>query len=1032
MQAVIEEQTRVRLRNDPSVVGFALGQTREIAGKVYQRIRLADGSERNVPIAQLEEVGSEADPFADLKNRRWSAPTDLARLLTHVRLTGRLADLIYSMESTNTLFHAYQFKPVIKVLNSATKGLLIADEVGLGKTIEAGLIWTELVARYDVKRLLVVCPKSLQDKWRRELRQKFSVTAQMQDAATLVTTLAEAATSDDGFAVVASLSALRPPRGWDDDDASINTGRARLARFLAGNANQEPLIDLVIFDEAHHLRNPETAQHKLAQLLVDVSDYRLLLTATPINLRSGDLQALLKLLDPDLFQRDLAFEQLQRENEPILAARQKVLDLRTPLAEVTADLDDLSEGELLKTNKRLEILRRQLIESNRLDGPAYRAEIAARLEEMSMLGGIVNRTRRRDVNEIQVVRRAGVYTWEMNSAERAFYEEATEVIRQYALTLGLNELFLLATAQRLIASSLAAAYGHWRLKARDFSLDEELDDQQRAGPLTSRLAEICTDPSRERELAANDSKLAILCEALEDIWRNAADAKIIVFSSFRRSIDYLNSRLSDRGFSCIRLHGSIVDDRDDVLRRFEDAEGPTVLLTSEIGGEGLDLQFCRVLINYDLPWNPMRVEQRIGRIDRIGQEAPSVEIFSLVCKDTIEERIYNRLYDRLQLIERTLGGFEAILGPAISHLERRLLDPGLTADEQAEEINRAATAIENTRIQQDEVEKEAPGLIAHGDMILNRIRTAHEQQKWIQPDDLFEYVRSALRGAYPATTLDRAPVVEEAYDLRFSSDAHVAFLDFLNRKARRYPTMLRNATEQRRVVFGRNPSPHQLRNVEVVTMSHPLVRFAAELIERESGGVYPKPAVCGCIDTNVAPGLRSGRYAIVVQRWSASGVTPQEKLVTAAARLGDNALLTPEESEALASAFMAAPYRTARLADAELNEAAAVAEEVLRDDVLARASSDFITFEAAVHGDKHATRLAVLHQQRDMHKERAEQRIDEFIRQGKTRIVPAERGKLARFLARMDQRIAETERGSDFTFSEPDTLGLAVIDVIDA
>ncbi len=1028
---MIQEMARVRLRNDPSVVGFALAHSQEIGGKIYQRIRLIDGTERNVPLAQLEELEAEADPIEDLRRRRWSAPEDLARRLTHVRLTGRLADLIYSMESTNTAFHAYQFKPVIKVLNAATKGLLIADEVGLGKTIEAGLVWTELVARYSVRRLLVVCPKSLQQKWRSELRQKFSVISQIQDAQGLATALAEGESGEEGFAIVASLSALRPPRGWDDADPPLKSSRADLARFLSDHADQEPLIDLVIFDEAHHLRNPETQQHKLAQLLVDVSDYRLLLSATPINLHSGDLQALLKLLDPDLFQRDLAFDQLQRENEPILAARQKVLDLQVPLREVAEELQGLTEGQLLKTNRRLELLRRRMGESNQPDGPAYRAELAARLEEMSMLGGIVNRTRRRDVNEIQVVRRAHVYSWEMNPEERAFYEEATEVIRQYALTLGLNERFLLATAQRLIASSLPAAYAHWRSKAQDFTLDDEDEEEEAetssAGPLTSRLAAICLDPERERLLRASDSKLQILQTALGETWQKFPDEKVIVFSSFRRTIDYLHERLSQAGVEVIRLHGSIDEDRDDVLRRFEDAKGPTVLLTSEVGGEGLDLQFCRILINYDLPWNPMRVEQRIGRIDRIGQASPSVDISSLICKDTIEERVYRRLYERLELIVRTLGGFEAILGQEISHMERKLLDPDLSPEEKEAEVQRAATAIEARRIQEDNLEKEAPALIAHGDMILNRIRVAHEQQKWIHPDALFEYVHNALRGAFPATTLNRAPTVESAFELRFSPEAHVAFVDYLSRRARQYPTGLRAGTEPRRIVFGRADT-RQLRSVEAVPMSHPLVRFCAELIEDAAGGVHPRPAVAGALAD--PGGIGEGRWALTVQRWSASGVTPQEKLVTAAVRLSDGEVLSGDDAEALTAAFVSAPYRPLTLEDHDIAAAVQAIKEQLDSGVLARDWKAFVDFEAATHSDKHATRIAVLEQQRDLHQERVERRIADLIREGKTRIIPAERGKLARFMARMNQRIADANRGADFTFAEPETLGVAIVDVV--
>jgi SNF2 family DNA or RNA helicase len=127
------------------------------------------------PASQLERLEAEVDAVEDLRNGKLSSPIDLRRTINHLRMTGKLADMIYAMGATNTQFHAYQFKPLLKLLNAPARGLLIADEVGLGKTIEAGLIWTELVARFDARRLLVVCPKPLVEKWRAELRSKFNV-----------------------------------------------------------------------------------------------------------------------------------------------------------------------------------------------------------------------------------------------------------------------------------------------------------------------------------------------------------------------------------------------------------------------------------------------------------------------------------------------------------------------------------------------------------------------------------------------------------------------------------------------------------------------------------------------------------------------------------------------------------------------------------------------------------------------------------------------------------------------------------------
>jgi hypothetical protein len=176
----------VRMRSNHSCVGTITGEKQAKAGREYWAVSLADGTgTRMLPTAQLERLPDSVDPINELRSGQFGDPAVFRRLLIHHRLTGRLRDVIYSMDVTDTEFHAYQFKPVIKLLSSPSQGLLIADEVGLGKTIEAGLIWTELVARFDANRLLVICPKSLTVKWRQELWQKFSIDAKIVDASEL-------------------------------------------------------------------------------------------------------------------------------------------------------------------------------------------------------------------------------------------------------------------------------------------------------------------------------------------------------------------------------------------------------------------------------------------------------------------------------------------------------------------------------------------------------------------------------------------------------------------------------------------------------------------------------------------------------------------------------------------------------------------------------------------------------------------------------------------------------------------------------
>jgi len=582
--------TRVRLKGDPSVVGVVTAKPPAvISNRSFLEVMLPAGL-KAFPVVQLERAETPPDALRDLIDGKLSAPADVRRTLTHLRMTGRLADMIYSIGATNTDFHAYQFKPVLKILNAPSRGLLIADEVGLGKTIEAGLVWTELVARFDFRRLLVVCPKPLVEKWRDELRSKFNVDARACDAGDLLDLLKNELTTRDGFAVVASLPSLRPPKGWDDDDEDIPGARAELARLLANNGDGD-LFDLVIFDEAHHLRNVGTMNHRFGVLATAAADHKLLLSATPINLRANDLRALLKLIDPETFEREWLFDILQAENVPLVAAWEAARNPNVSLAGLAAMVNAIKPGEVLKTEQRLERLLIELA-ADPEDTPANRVKIAARLEEMSLLGTVVNRTRRRDVAEFKVERRPQTARWEMSAVERAFYDRASERIRDYALDHDLSERFLLAQSQRLLASSLPAAYRHWGERSGTLSLDEEDDDGgvfNAPGPLVAALGEVCDDALVFFDLEANDTKFARLLQVVREIAEREPDEKLIIFSSFRRTIDYLARRLSAAGVTTIELHGGIKDPRQLTLEQFAAAASGTILLTSEVGGEGLDL-----------------------------------------------------------------------------------------------------------------------------------------------------------------------------------------------------------------------------------------------------------------------------------------------------------------------------------------------------------------------------------------------------------------------------------------------------------
>jgi superfamily II DNA or RNA helicase len=1010
------------MRNNRTCAGQITGDRVVKASRVYWAVLLADGSGvRMLPETQLEAELAAPDPLEELRGGRFSDPALFRRLLIHHRLTGRLRDVIYSMDVTDTEFHAYQFKPVIKVLASPSQGLLIADEVGLGKTIEAGLIWTELVARFDAHRLLVICPKSLSEKWRQELWQKFSVDAKIVNAGELLSYLERERDGSDGFALIASLSAVRPSRDWEDDEKSA---QAKLMRFLDAWEGDEYLIDCLVFDEAHHLRNADTVSHTFARAAMEIADYKLLLSATPINLRNEDLRNLLRLLDKESFDDPHMFDEVAEENRPLVAAREAALDRGKPFTELAGIVEAIPRGKVLKIDAQLDNLLAEIRAPGLQDSRRLRNRVAAQLEEMSLLGSIVNRTRRRDVNDLKVERRVHHHHWSMTQQERSFYDFLSDIVREHAWTLNASERFLLATPQRLIASSLAAACGHWGSKADDFSLDDVDENGRTAGPLVAKLAEACEGGRLAKRLEADDTKYACLLGALRQHWAKDSNEKLILFSSFRVTLDYLARRLKADGISFELMHGGTKEPRTEVLARFEACSSASVLLTSEVGGEGLDMQFCRSIINYDLPWNPMKVEQRIGRIDRIGQQAEAVSVVSLICADTIEEQIYDRLYRRLLTIEQTLGAFEAILGSEIQKLEQRLLDPNLTEEEREREIERRAQAIEERERQERELENEAPGLIAHGDMILDQIEENHRPERQVRGDELADYVHEAIAKRYPGSRVEDLPSEPGLFEVELSAEAHHAFKDMLTRSNRARTKLSRE--RKIRVTFDRDTKVSK--SIERITAVHPLVRFAAEVRKAAARSIALQPVVHVGVASPEGAGIKRGTYVAAAERWFVEGVVRVDRLAYVAVA-ADERRLEPLQAETLMQAALKAgrPARENDDLEAWANQASRLVENELEVRF-----GDFVDEEAARHEDRVATGLARIERQRTTKASDLEWRISEWKRSGdpkKLRLIPAQQGKLDKLLAGLEFRQRKLLDDRDRFAFQRDLIGLAVVHV---
>ncbi len=1030
----MNERRRVRLVNDPTRVGILTGreQTRRI--RRLLQVQFVDGV-RWVPEGQLEIVrDSRLSPLDMLEAKKLGRPVDLRRTLTHVKLSGRLADVIYSMEATNTDFYAYQFKPVVKVLESPSNGILIADEVGLGKTIEAGLIWTELRSRFDMRRLLVLCPAALREKWRRELSRKIGVTAQICDARETLNVLEDEDAQSRGFAIIASTQGLRPPRAWEEENGKRPA--AKLARFLRSKESEDRLVDLLVIDEAHHLRNPETQTNELGQLCNDVAEYSVFLTATPIHNRNDDLFALLRLLDPDTFTRPEVFAQILEANAPLVKARDLVLGPNLDIEKLRELLETARSHPLLRANRQLAMIQEADLVPERLQRRDIRSRLAYRLETVNLLAHVVTRTRKKDVKEWRVVREPIPEFVALEPVEEKFYNLVTDVVVKYALERLTNERFLLAQPQRQMTSSMAASLRSWQKKLIELEESEETgeDEDDRArrnalGPLATEIVIRSRDYVDLKQLIEIDTKYHRLRVILTKFFQEHPNEKVIVFSSFRPTLAYLDERLEADGVSCIQLKGGQREAKDETIQRFKDPGGPSVLLSSEVGGEGVDLQFSRVVINYDLPWNPMRLEQRIGRIDRLGQEAEKILVWNVLYANTIDARIYERLYDKLDLCRTALGDFEAILGDEIRRLEVDLLSGGLSVEQQEHRIDQTAQALENLRLEEQNLEQDAASLVAYGDYILNQVQAARKLHRWISGDDIQRYVFDYLKLHYPGCELCQVEADSPVFEIELSDKAKLDLKDFIRQHRLSFVTRLTSISARPvRCRFENRVAGVSVRSEEVISQFHPIVRMVSSGIAEGDEQLTPAVALTlnrTAVEVPIAPGI----YVLAAALWSFRGLQDAEKLAYAATRLdGFGVLLEPDVAERIAVAAVAngEDWIEARNV-VDLAQAYAVANEVLLGN-LDEEYEDFSRELRARNQDRADIQLHTLEQHLHQQTAKLELIREKHRARGRSSLVRATEGRIKALEGRVEQQRLRIESRREVR-SESRDIAIAIVQI---
>ncbi len=475
-------------------------------------------------------------------------------------------DELICLDNLNFDPFPYQIKAAQAALRRFRGRGMLCDEVGLGKTIEAGLVIKEYFMRQMVERILILTPPGLVEQWREELAQKFG----LRDFVT---------NSDDAFRAAGDEAWARFPRVI----ASIAAARLTGTREIITDLN----YDLVIIDEAHHLKNRSSVTWKFVNALQ--KRFILMLTATPVENRLEELYNLITILKPG--------------------------QLRTP-----------------------QEFRQQFVVKGDPHSPKNRGLLR------ELLADVMIRHSRGQVNVKLPPRRAHTVRLTLSPAERALYQNVSGFVRQ-ALQEGRDSgarKLTLGILQREIGSSaLAAAH---------------------------TLRHIASHPTwkghKARLLALADEAAAVedwaKADALLKILQTSRQEKVLIFTHFQATLEALAQRLENAGIEYIPYHGGLtIAQKDDAIRRFE-AEG-RVLLSTEAAGEGRNLQFCHIMVNFDLPWNPQRIEQRVGRIHRVGQNR-QVEIFNLSAQGTIEDYLLNILDRKLNLFELVIGEMEMILG----------------------------------------------------------------------------------------------------------------------------------------------------------------------------------------------------------------------------------------------------------------------------------------------------------------------------------------------------------------------------------
>ena len=734
-----------------------------------------------------------SDPFERCMSGIFGSYSEYSKINTTFKIRSSNNSTISSLKASKTLFRAYQFKPLLKFLNSPNRRLLVADEVGLGKTIEAGHIMLELKARRELHHVLIVCPKSLQRKWKDELAFKFGLQFKIYDSQKeLISDMLEHRVA---VHAIVNYEKIRMKKHKNSDTGKKDEMPKNIVDFLSTNDFH---FSLVLCDEAHKMRNRETQTYKGAEIIMSQAEAAVFLTATPVMISTENLYNLLHLLDNTRYYNYQIFDNRLQENRPFVDA---LTDLNHNVALPTI-AKNLNDSEIVTRffSDEVEIyshlttvgkafaddaMYQEIIQMlNGEDNSKNRARLQYLISSMSMMNNIFSRTRKREVTTdmSQAERKPHMRKVVLTDKERKEFDRVIEEYRDdnsYTDYWG-EEVLTQGGALGLVQKKRQVASSVYAYLNSESSLDNGIDE----------YAEY------------TDAKFEELLRIIDEVFKHGTK-KIVIFALFRRTLKYLQIRFKKRGFGTLMIHG-MVENRIDILDEFKNNPNAHILLSSEVGSEGLDMQFCNSMVNYDLPWNPMVVEQRIGRIDRFGQKSPTVNIYNIIVADSIQEDIYIRLLDRIGIFRGTIGDMEAILDAPLERggsvtiqdvynkLEKELYTSRLTDEEKQRKISEIELAVANERESIKHLEEGLDNALTNEAYFKDEINRIQNNNAYVTDIELRNYLESAIRQELTTCTLEK--VGNAVYELRLPLSNPRVLQNFLTQYqpgGEEYATMFR-------------------------------------------------------------------------------------------------------------------------------------------------------------------------------------------------------------------------------------------------